>query len=318
MTLALALGMGLVPAPALAAPPEPPRVLLITAHPDDETLFNLGRFAERGWPMAVALVTNGEAGSVVQSIRQDYDPQRDPDVLIEALPGPDAWLTSPPAGPRLRQITDRTALAAQRRREFLATIADQRVSQVFFLSTLRHPDFDDNWDEGIHNWPKLQLRRELARVATRFSPDLIVTLNPGETWAHPQHQGLGRLVQKWNAAGRLPAPAGVHGLREHAWYTESLVAQPGDMTFDRTTYSPVLAATYEDYWRAATSEYISQSSHPIWLQARADAQILPGYRGVDIIRQLTAGRTLTSLFGRYPPNRRAFGRLPRTPRVIHE
>lgn len=75
---------------------------MIAAHPDDETLFNLGRFAERGWPMGVALVTNGESGSVVQSIRPDYDPQRDPDVLIEKQPGLDAWVTVAPNGPRLR------------------------------------------------------------------------------------------------------------------------------------------------------------------------------------------------------------------------
>ena len=35
------------PAPAAAASDPPPRVLFVTAHPDDETLFNLGRFAER-------------------------------------------------------------------------------------------------------------------------------------------------------------------------------------------------------------------------------------------------------------------------------
>ena len=47
-------------------PPRIPNVLLITAHPDDETLFNLGRFRERGWRISIALVTNGEHGGVVQ------------------------------------------------------------------------------------------------------------------------------------------------------------------------------------------------------------------------------------------------------------
>ena len=112
MALVLTAVVALAPtAPATATTNDPPRVLVIAAHPDDETLFNLGRFSERGWPTAVALVTNGEGGAVVQSIRPDYDPARDPDVLIEKLPGPDAWLTTPPDGPRLRTIGSPTALA---------------------------------------------------------------------------------------------------------------------------------------------------------------------------------------------------------------
>lgn len=56
-TLIAGIGWG---SPCAARPVATTRVLLITAHPDDETLFNLGRFRERGWRMAVALVTNGE------------------------------------------------------------------------------------------------------------------------------------------------------------------------------------------------------------------------------------------------------------------
>lgn len=300
------------------SPKSPPRVLLITAHPDDETLFNLGRFAERGWPTAVALVTNGEAGAVVQSIRTDYDPQRYPDVLVEAQPGNDAWLTTPPNGPRLRLIPTPTALAAQRRREFLAAQARNRVDKVYLLSTLSGADFDDNWDEGIRNWDKPRLRRELSQVTRGFKPDLLVTLNPGETWAHPQHVGLGRLVQKWHTSGRLRARLGLYGLREHAWYTQSLSRQRGDLRFDRSDYSQVLGATYEDHWRQATSAYISQSSHPVWLQARAEANILPGYRGLDVIRQLNAQRSLKTLLRRYPPDARAYRDLSRHPQVIHQ
>lgn len=318
VTLTAALTVGLIPAPAAAASDGPPRVLLITAHPDDETLFNLGRFAERGWPMAVALVTNGEGGALVEGIRQDYDPQRDPDVLVEAAPGPDTWLTQPPSGPRLRRITSPTRLAAERRREFLASMAVHRVSCVYLLSTLRDPDFDDNWDDGIRNWNRKQLRRELSAVATDFRPDLIVTLNPDETWAHPQHVGLGRLVTTWHASGRLRAKTGVYGLREHAWYQQSLTSQNGDLVFDRASFSPVLQATYERHWTRATDTYVSQSSHPLWLQARANAGLLPGYRGVDVIRHLDGRQTLRELFARYPRDRQAFDQLPRTPRVMHE
>lgn len=318
-SIAVALAVAVcLPGPAVARPVDPPRVLLITAHPDDETLFNLGRFAERGWPVAVALVTNGEGGSVVQAIRGDYDPHRDPDVLIEAPPGPEAWVVTPPDGPRLRPIQNPTALARQRRDEFLATMARHRVSRVYFLSGLRNPDFEDSWDRGIAQWDRARLRKELTGISRDFRPDVIVTLNPGETWAHPQHIGLGALVEKWFDAGRLRADEGLYGLREIAWYPQSLARQAGDVRFQRGRTSPVLRATYEAYWTAATSAYMSQSSHPVWLQARADAGLLPGYRGVDVIRHLSDGRDLKALFRVFPRDKAGYTRLPRTPRVIHE
>ncbi len=314
--VALAAVLAASPVPAASADSSPPRILLITAHPDDETLFNLGRFAERGAWMAVALVTNGEGGAVVQSIRPDYDPQRDPDVLVEAQPGPTAWLTTPPAGPRLRLIDSATALAEERRREFLTTMAEHRVARVYFLSTLRGHEFEDSWDNGVRNWDKPTLRRDLTRIVRRFDPDIIVTLNPGETWAHPQHVGLGRLVQKWLDAGRFDTPQrpSLYGLREQAWYTESMAPQSGDLTFRRDRRSRVLRTTYEQYWRTATSAYISQSSHPVWLDARAAVGILPGYRGIDTLRRLDG----TRLFQSAPRDRQAYKALPRTPIVVRQ
>lgn len=313
LTVLLTALAALAPAPALAATDTPPRVLVVAAHPDDETLFNLGRFAERGWPIAVALVTNGEGGAVVQSIRSDYDPRRDPDVLVEAQPGPNAWLTTPPSGPRLQLIGSPRALARERRREFLASLAIHRVQRVYLLSDPRSPAFEDSWDHGVRDWNKPALRRNLVRIARQFHPDLIVTLNPGETWAHPQHVGLGKLVMTWRDAGRFGARIPVYGLREQAWYTESMAAQPGDLTFARDRRSPILGTTYESYWRRATSTYLSQSSHPVWLQARAIAGLLPGYRGIDILRRVTHAGNLRAQFQQWPRNRAAYKSLPRRP-----
>ena len=299
-----------------------PRVLLITAHPDDETLFNLGRFKERGWYVAIALVTNGEGGSVVQAIRHDYDPDRDKDILIEAAPGPDAWLTQPPDGPRLRQIASSYQLAEQRRGEFLSGMARHRVSEVFFLSTLEDADFEDSWDNGVINWDHNLLVQRLGKVVSLARPEIIITLNPDETWAHPQHQGLGRIVLGLHRDGffdrpGLPRPA-LYGLREHGWYFQSLAHQVGDLTFDRYEWSSVLATTYADSWWGVTSTYISQSSHPIWFEARVGVGILPGYAETDRIRRLTCedcSGGLNEQFERYPPNRLGMNRLPDNPTV---
>lgn len=296
-----------------------PRVLLITAHPDDETLFNLGRFEERGWYVAIALVTNGEGGSVVQAIRHDYDPERDQDILIELAPGPATWLTQPPEGPRLRPIASPYQLAEQRRGEFLSGLAKHRVAAVYFLSTLTGSEFEDSWDNGVKKWDQERLIDRLGKVVSLVRPDIIITMNPDETWAHPQHRGLGQIVQALHKTGFFDRPDApgpeLYALREHGWYFESLEHQEGDLTFDRYQWSSVLGATYADDWRAVTSTYISQSSHPIWFEARARVGILPGYAETDRIRRLDCGDCpdgLDEQFELYPPSTPAMRSLPET------
>jgi LmbE family N-acetylglucosaminyl deacetylase len=300
-----------------------PTVLFITAHPDDETMFGLGRFRERGWRVSIALVTNGENGQVVQAIEQGYDPAVDEDILIEKRPGCATWLTHPPRGPRLRRITTPAALARERRAEFLAGQTRNRVATVYFLSGLRRCDFEDSWDDGVTRWDRSLLIARLTEVVRRVCPDVVVTLNPGETWAHPQHVGLGRIVQALYDAGGFDTPGRerplLYGIREHGWYEESLVPQTGDVTFDRTARSAVLGHTYAQEWTAATSRYLSQSSHPLWFAARVGAGILPGYGAVDRIRRLDAGAQrpgLEALFRQYPPDRAALWRLPPVPCLV--
>ena len=321
--VALIAGIGWA-SPCADRSAETTRVLLITAHPDDETLFNLGRFRERGWRMAVALVTNGEQGSVVQGIRRDYDPARDEDILYERAPGPGVRVTRPPEGPRLREVTTPRQLAQQRRREFLASMATHRVAQVLFLSTLGHPDFVDGWEIGIQTWNQDLLRSRLSAVTHRYSPDIVITLNPYEVWAHLQHLGLGRLVRQCHRDGMFDRQDGsrppLYGLREHGWYTESLDRQAGDEDFDRLAASPVLRRTYDDYWRKSASTYVSQSSHPVWFDARVSIGLLPGYGALDRIRRLDCTDCpggLTDRLAHQPPQRRLMNRLPRQPRVHH-
>jgi LmbE family N-acetylglucosaminyl deacetylase len=316
----LAVPAALWSTPAVAVPQVNPSVLVVTAHPDDETMTCMGRFRERGWCVVVALVTNGESGEVVQSICSPCTSLTG-DALVERLPGPHTWVVRPPAGPRLRRIVTPAALAAQRRREFLAGQSFHRVTGVYFLSGLYGFDFEDSWDDGITHWDTSELTARLRTVARAVRPDVVVTLNPDETWAHPQHQGLGRIVRALHAAGGFdtqgrPRPA-LYGIREQGWYAESLLPQSGDEEFDRRARSGVLRRTYAEYWAQATSAYVSQSSHPVWFAARVRAGILPGYGDVDVVRRLDggAGQGLEALFEQYPPDRAAMERLPRHPRV---
>lgn len=303
---------------------EPPRVLLITAHPDDETMFNLGRFRERGWQVSIALVTNGENGSVLQGIKRDYDPKKDEDILIELDAEPGAWLTVPPDGPRLKEITSHPDLARQRRQEFLASCGRHGVTTVYFLSDPDRADFEDSWDNGVNNWNQPLLATRLTAAVQGSRPDIIITLNPEETWAHRQHFGLARIVRDIWQAGGFDLPGALrptlYGIREHGWYQQSWQPQSGDLQFDRTVFSPVLGMSYEAYWRGATSFYISQSSHPVWFDARVGVNILPGYRGIDMIRRLdslTDRAGLDLLFTRFPPDLQRAAQLPAAPVEIN-
>lgn len=303
---------------------EPPiRVLLITAHPDDETMFNLGRFRERGWHVSIALVTNGENGSVVMKIKQDYDPVVDDDVLIELDAGPGAWLTIPPVGPVIGEIATPSDLAHQRRREFLDSCAMHGMVTVYFLSDPDRADFEDSWDNGVRNWDQAMLATRLSVAVNHSRPDIIITLNPDETWAHHQHYGLARIVRTLWENGRFDLPdatrPGLYGIREHGWYSRSWDPQSGDLVFDRDGVSEVLGMSYEAYWREASSFYISQSSHPVWFDARVRVGILPGYGSVDLIRrldQLSEREGLDHLFDRFPPNAQLAARLPKMPAVV--
>ncbi len=203
-------------------------------------------------------------------------------------------------------------------------MAKHRVAQVFFLSALNHPDFVDGWEIGIQTWNQELLRTRLSAVIHRFPPDIVITLNPDEVWAHPQHQGLGRLVRQWHQAGMFDRQDGtrppLYGLREHGWYPESLEAQGGDEDFDRLAASPVLRQTYGEYWRESASTYVSQSSHPVWFDARVGVGLLPGYGAFDRIHRLDCTDCpggLSERLARQPPRQRRMNRLPRQPRVYH-
>ena len=50
-------------------------------------------------------------------------------------------------------------------------------------------------------WDKPLLSERLENAVRRVRPDIIITLNPDDTWAHPQHWGLARIVRALLDAG---------------------------------------------------------------------------------------------------------------------
>lgn len=149
-----------------------------------------------------------------------------------------------------------------------------------------------------------------------------MTSNPDETWGHKQHWGLGKIVQDYWREGKLSSKGKspmLFGIREYGWYTKSQQPQTGDEMFRRDIYSPVLGMTYKSYWEAATSSYVTQPPHPVWLSGMIAAGKVPGYHDVDIIRRLDSmdnKDTLTNLFSEYEPSLQQMNSLPSAPIII--
>src|SRR5690606_38506439 len=165
----------------------PATVLVIVAHPDDETMIGglLGRLDERGIRVTLAVVTNGEAGVVVTDIPPHGD-------LVERPPG--ARGTG-----AVRTATD---LARTRRAEAQAAARAYGVDELVFLSEIFSPRFVDDAATGVAAWDRDALAVGLGDLAGRVGPDVVITLDPGGgAPAHPQHTGLGRWVREFHAAG---------------------------------------------------------------------------------------------------------------------
>jgi len=301
----------------------PPKILLVIPHPDDETMFNMSRFTERGWDVTVVLVTSGENGSVVQSIVKNYNPKKDKDALIEKDPAVGVHAINPADCRVLQEIPTHNQLALERRNEFIKSLSLYRVKTIYFLSSPEEFTFEDNWDNGVKNWNNTLLSKDLKYISNKTHPDIVITLNPDETWGHRQHWGLGKIVQSLWTEGAFDSQGKLrpefYGIREYGWYKESQIPQNGDESFRRDEFSQVLGMTYADYWTKATSCYITQSSHPIWSSARIKADIVPGYGNLDVIRRLDKvdGReSLTKLFSEFHPDSEKMSELPAEPEII--
>ncbi|MCC6747164.1 MAG: PIG-L family deacetylase [Deltaproteobacteria bacterium] len=298
--------LGANPRSAVAAA-RPPAVLIVMAHPDDETMIGdlLGRMKERGVRVTLALVTNGERGKVVRGLRPEGERRPGEDPLVERTPGDGV--------PGIRTPTD---LARARRRELRAAARFHGVEQVVFLSPdLAEPRFVDGWEGGVRSWPRKELGRRLAELAKELRPEVVITLNPHEPRNHPQHRGLGRLVSQLHASGGFDGPGGrpsLYGIREQDWYHGSLAAQPGDERFARDVWSWVLGRTYRSWMELGADVYRTQSSRPRYAAARNRAGLNPGVQPESILRRLDDGpgdRSLTALLAAHAPRLRLRDRL---------
>jgi LmbE family N-acetylglucosaminyl deacetylase len=195
-TLAVALAVQ-APTPAAAAPGdrEGPRVLLVTAHPDDDALFGgtVYKISHRlAGKVDLALITNGEGG-------YKYSVLAEPIYHLE--------LTDEAIG--------RQYLPGIRKRELMAGGAIVGIRNYFFLDQPDH-GFTTSWDDVRRGWDVAAVKGRLAAVLDAGHYDFVFVMLPTAA-THGAHQGAALLalevVAQEGAASR-PLVLGATGYKK--------------------------------------------------------------------------------------------------------
>jgi LmbE family N-acetylglucosaminyl deacetylase len=219
-----------------------PRVLLILAHPDDETMAGatLGRLKERGAEVSALYATRGEGGKWVR-VRE---------------------------GKPVEEDAQREPLAAQRRRELEAAARHFGITR---LALLDHPDdpFDDPatgqptrdvqrfLQSGV--WRLDELRAAISKLAVEARPDVVLTLRADCPAVHAHHQVIARIALELFLAGRLGPARQIYGISEVEWYpAASLPPQARALEVPTAAFSSKLGATYAAFAQAGARHHRSQ------------------------------------------------------------
>lgn len=141
----------------------PPVILVVTAHPDDETFGcggTLASYAARGCDARVLLATSGQAGEI----------------------GP----------PELDTPENHARLGAIREAEARAAVATLGAASVDFLGHV---------DGTLADLPAGRLAREVAAALRRLRPDVVVTFGPDGVYGHPDHVAVSAATtEAWDLA----------------------------------------------------------------------------------------------------------------------
>jgi LmbE family N-acetylglucosaminyl deacetylase len=205
------------------------RVLMVAAHPDDESTQILARLAlGDGADVAYLSLTRGEGGQNL-------------------------------IGPELDE-----ALGILRSEELLAARRLDGARQYF----TRAIDFGfvRSADETFEQWPREEILRDAVAVIRHFRPDIVVSIFTGTTRdGHGQHQVAGMIAREAFDAAADPArfPDQIaRGLAPHAahrYYQSSWRVQEGEgFTIETGTFDPLLGRSWFQIAMASRSRHRSQ------------------------------------------------------------
>lgn len=184
------------------------RVLLVLAHPDDETMMGgtLGRFKELGVDVRAVYASYGEGGKRV--VVRHGKP------VEEKAPSAD-WLR-------------------HTRRGELARAAAHYGIDAFDVvgvpdAPTRFTDKSGPGETGAQflargSWDVPALERAISQAAVAFRPDIVITLLPENGKIHPHHQAIAQIARRLFAARKLGTARQLYGVEESAWYPPATFA----------------------------------------------------------------------------------------------
>ena len=179
------------------------RILLVFAHPDDETMMGgtLLKLKELGVEVRAVYATAGEGGKRV--------------VLMKGKP--------------IEERAPSTGWLAQVRKGELARALTHFGVKVHEL--LGQPDAPTRFADGKPaetgteflsrgDWDVHAIEHGIVRAATAFRPDVVITLLPDNKRVHPHHQAIAIITRRLFQAGKLgPTAKQLYGLEETVWYS---------------------------------------------------------------------------------------------------
>jgi Uncharacterized proteins, LmbE homologs len=172
-------------------------VLLVHAHPDDETISTGGLIRElvtRGIRTALLTATRGERGEIVPAMRERIDPGMLPIVrkaelrrAIEVLGIADAYLLGT-APARAAGLPDRS-------------YADSGMAWV--TPTLAGPA-DDVAGDALTAAPQSEVVADTAALLKHVRPDLVIGYDDLGGYGHPDHRAIREAAVRACAAAGIP------------------------------------------------------------------------------------------------------------------
>lgn len=154
-------------------PSRPGRLLVVMAHPDDESFAcggTIARVSDQGHEVTLVCATRGGAGTLLPAIAGD-------------------------AG------SARLALVAQRERELQRAAAVLGIGRVELLG----------YRDGFLTWtPPGTLDREIATVIQDVRPDALLTFGPDGMYWHPDHIAIWERTTAAVRQATAPGPAVYH------------------------------------------------------------------------------------------------------------
>ena len=152
----------------------PRRLLLVHAHPDDETINNgatMARYAAEGVLVALVTCTRGERGEVIPTELKHLE--GNPDALAEHRTGELA------AAMEALGVTDHRFLG-----DAAATFCDSGMVYDDHGRAVAPPDMDER---AFARAGTDDAASHLVRVIRQLRPQVVITYEPGGGYGHPDH-----------------------------------------------------------------------------------------------------------------------------------